>query len=327
MECLTKLVGLKDLCGADSTDVKFWLDDAEGIDRQALADLCKPSNGSGKEWGNAIIDAASRFLIADIETLVPKGYTIKTSLNSFCNTCTYTSITTAQPFTGVIVKNISTSRNAYLSIDSLKVMIQSSGNNTIVLDDGIEPKMIAYNFTAGVEAIFTNINFKTSATSVRIYFSDPVDVVALNCPTTKSCGCSGQQVNSKDLQVKGLLNNAEFTTQYGFIPCASVVCSLDNVLCSLINQQPRLYALALWYRSVSAIYSETIATQRNNVMASFNKDEKKALADRYLALYYERLNGSDTVKGVADNLAAAMNSINDPCIECKRLTGVAWATG
>lgn len=62
-------------------------------------------------------------------------------------------------------------------------------------------------------------------------------------------------------------------------------------------------------------------------MASFNKDEKKALADRYLALYYERLNGSDTVKGVADNLAAAMNSINDPCIECKRLTGVAWATG
>lgn len=328
MECLTKLVNIKELCAEDATQPLFWLDDIEGVDRIALSQVAKQSNGSGKQFGNEVIEAAARFLITDIETLIPKGYTIKSSLNSFCNTCTYTGITSGSAFTGIIVKNISKSKNSYLSIDSLKVMIASTGNYTIVLDDGITPKQIAHSFTAGTEAIFTNINFKTSATSVKIYFLEPgVLVYALNCPTTKSCGCSGQTDNSKDLSVKGLLLNAEFTTQYGFIPCASVVCSVDNILCNIVNQQPRLFAVTLLYRSAARYFSEFQVTQRNNRNASFDEEEKLSLADRYIALYYERLNGSDNVKGIRDNLAATLNNINDPCVECLRQTTVAWATG
>lgn len=328
MDCLTSLVGIRELCASDAVQPLFWLDDAEGLDRTSLSQLAKASNGSGKKFGTDLIESASRFLMADIETLVPKGYSIKSSLNSFCNTCTYTALTSGSSFTGVIVKNISNSSNAFLSIDSLKVMIGSTGTFTIVLDDGIAPKQIPYAFTALTEVVITNINFKTSATSVKIYFLESgVLVTALNCPTTKSCGCSGSTVQSKDLQVKGLLNNAEFTTQYGFIPCASVVCSIDNVLCSIINQQPKLFALALFYRSTARYFSEFGVTQRNNRSASFDEDEKLALADRYMALYYERLNGSSKVKGISDNMAQALNNLNDACVECKRQTGVAWATG
>ncbi len=328
MQCLTKLVNLKELCTDNSSgDVLFWLDDAEGIDRSALAQLASPSNGSGKAFGESIIDAASRFLITDIETIIPKGYSIKSSLNSFCNTCTYTNISTASAKTGVIVKNLSTSRNAYLSIDSLKVMLASTGDYNIVLDDGIGQKMIPYSFTAGTEVIITNINFKTAATSVKIYINEPgVSVTALNCPTTRSCGCSGSQLN-RDLSVKGLLSNSESTTQYAFIPCASVVCSLDNLICQIINQQPRLFALALFYRSVAKYFAEFPVTQRNNQNASFDKEEKAALADRYLALYYERLNGSGNVKGIADNMAAVLNNLRDPCVDCARLSTVSWAAG
>lgn len=328
MDCLQKLVDLKQLCDDNSTDALFWLDDAEVLDVETLAALAKPSNGTGKAFADYVIESSSRMMVADIETLIPKGYAIKSSLNSFCNTCTYTGVTSSTNKTGIIVKNVSLTKYGYLSIDSLKVMIASTGTYTIVLDDGIEPKTIEHDFTAGTEVIITNINFKTSASSVKIYFSESgVLVNALNCPTTKSCGCSGQTDKSKDIQVKGLLGNAEFTTQYGFIPCASVVCSLDNIICNIINQQPRLFALALFYRSVARIFGEDSVTTRNNQVASFSKEEKKELADRYLALYYERLRGSGDVKGISDNMAAVLNNLNDPCVDCRRLTTTAWASG
>lgn len=327
MDCLTSLVGVKELCQANAVTPLFYLDDAEGLDRNSLAQLTKPSNGNGLAFGNELIESASRFLMADIETLVPKGYSVKSALNSFCNTCTYTSLSSASPYTGVIVKNISSSKNAFLSIDSLKVMIASTGTYTIVLDDGILPKQIEYDFTALTEVVITNISYKTSAKSVKIYFlEDGVLVTALNCPVAKSCGCSGTTTN-KDLTVKGLLNNVEFTTQYGFVPCASVVCQLDNVICSIINQQPKLFALALFYRATARYFNEFKTTQRNNRNASFDEEEKKSLSDLYMSLYYERLNGSRNVKGIADNMKAALDSLNDDCIECRRQTGVAWAIG
>lgn len=328
MDCLQSLVGIKELCAASATQPLFWLDDAEGIDRIALAELAKSSNGSGKQFGLDIIESASRFLLADIETIIPKGYAIKSSLNSFCNTCTYTSLSSSAINTGVVVKNVSTSLNSMLSIDSLKIMIDDDGLFTIILDDGITPKQIEYDFTAGTEVIITNISYKTTARSVKIYFLEAgVPVIALSCPTTKSCGCSGGSNKSKDVTVTGLLNNAEVTTQYGFTPCATIVCSIDNVICSIINQQPKLFALALFYRSVARYFSEFQVTERNNRNASFNEDEKLSLADRYTALYYERLNGSDKVKGIADNMAAALNNLRDDCVECNRKTSTGWAIG
>jgi hypothetical protein len=47
----------------------------------------------------------------------------------------------------------------------------------------------------------------------------------------------------------------------------------------------------------------------------------------YLSLYYERLRGSQNVKGIADNMAAVLNNIKDPCISCDRTGGVSWAIG
>src|SRR5688500_6718902 len=327
MDCLTNLVGVKELCVENATTPLFYLDDAEGIDRTALAQLAKPSNGSGLAFGTEIIESASRFLMADIETIIPKGYSIKSSLNSFCNTCTYTGLTSATAQTGIVVKNVSTSKNGFLSIDSLKVMIASTGTFAIVIDDGVTPKLIEHDFVAGTETIITNIPYKTSRKSVKIYFlEEGVLVNALNCPTTKSCGCSGRRADaSTDLQVKGLLGGVEFTTQYGFVPCASVVCQIDNVLCSIINQQPKLFALALFYRSAARYFSEFQTTTRNNRNASFDEEDKLSLADRYIALYYERLRGSEKVKGIADNMSSALNNLNDACVECTRTTSTSWA--
>jgi hypothetical protein len=78
-----------------------------------LSQLAKASNGSGLAFGNEIIESASRFLMADIESLVPKGYSIKSSLNSFCNTCTYTVMSSSMQKTGIVVKNISSTKNGF----------------------------------------------------------------------------------------------------------------------------------------------------------------------------------------------------------------------
>jgi hypothetical protein len=331
IECINELIGLKDLCEADATIPAplFWLDDAQGVDRTVLAQLTKPSNGSGKAFGSEIIESSSRILMADIETMIPKGYTIKSSLNSFCNICTYTALTTPLPETGIVIKNVSTTKNGYLSLDSLSVKIGNTGNYNIVIHDGVEAKFINGDFTTGVEKHFININYKTTEKEIRLYFLEPdVFVYALSCPTQKSCGCSGQtSVNSKDLQVKGLQAGVEFTTQYGFIPCASIVCSMDSIICQIVKQQPRLFALALFYRTTARLYQEVEVTQRLNIFTSFSKDDKKALADEYMSLYYERLNGSGNIKGIADNMAAVLNNINDPCVECQRGTTISWAIG
>lgn len=331
MKCLNDLVGLKSLCG-QTTDPQplFYLDDAEGIDAIALSQMAKPMNGSGKAFGLDIIESSSRILMTDIETLIPKGYSIKTSINSFCNICNYTSLSTATAMTGVVVKNISNSKNAYLSLDSLKVMIAVSGDYNIVLDDGIEPKIMPATFTANVEKQIININFKTASKYIKVYFFEPdVPIKALSCPVSTGCGCSGgsRADKSTDITVKGLLADNETTTQYGFIPCATIVCSLDNVICNIVNQQPRLFALTLFYRSVARYFSEFPVTQRINRNASFNEEQKITLADQYMELYYERLRGSENVKGIADNMAAALNSIADPCVECGRITTTAWAIG
>lgn len=328
MDCLTNLVGIKGLCEEAAIQPLFWLDDAEGIDRAALSKLAKSGTPSGSQFGTDIIESASRFLMADIETLIPKGYSVKSSLNSFCNTCSYTGINVATAQTGIVIKNLSTTKNGYLSVDSLKVMLGSTGDFTVVLDDGIAPKQIAHSFTAGTEVVITNINFKTTSKSVKVYMLEGGTLVnALSCPVTKSCGCSGSNKQSKDLSVTGLLNGVEFATQYGFVPCASVVCSLDNVLCSIVNQQPKLFALALFYRSVARYFSEFQVTERNNTNASFDEEEKLSLADRYINLYYERLRGSKNVKGISDNMASALNNLNDVCVECTRTTSTAWAIG
>jgi len=326
MECITSLVGLRELCVENTPPPLFYLDDAEGLDRQALSQLAKSSDGSGKAFGLKIIESSSRFLISDIETLIPKGYTIKSSLNSFCNVCTYTSL--AAQSAGVKIKNTSASKNSYLSIDSLKVKIQNTGVFTVVLDDDVTLKSIPVEFTAGVEVSIINISYKTTSSSVKIYFAEAeVLSVALSCPIQKSCGCSGSTKQSKDIQIVGLLNGSEFTTQYGFIPCASVVCSIDNLICAIVNQQPRLFAVSLFYRTCARYFAEFATTQRNNTNASFGEKEKLELADYYYSLYNERLRGSRNIKGIADNMAAVLNNINDPCVECNRFKTVSWAIG
>lgn len=330
MDCITDLVSIKNLT-ENAPEPLFWLDDLEGIDRETLAQITKPtsieSTKEGRQFGLSIIESASRLLMADIESLIPKGYSIKSSLNSFCNTCTYTNISSGEEKTGIVVKNVSTSKNTKLSIDSLKVMTGSTGDYTIVLDDGSDPKVIEGSFTAGIEKIITGINFKTSEKLVKIYFQEEgVLATALSCPTTKSCGCSGRKADSSsDVTVKGLLDDAEFTTQYGFVPCASVICSLDNIICSIVDQQPRLFGLTLLYRSAARYFSEFQVTQRNNRNASFNEDEKTELSEHYMNLYYERLRGSENVKGINDNMAAALNNLNDACVTCERKQSIGWA--
>lgn len=327
MECLTRLVGLRSICQDSGDEPLFYLDDAEGIDQIALSQLAKPTDVSGKAFAFSIIEAAARFMVADIETIIPKGYTIKGTLNAFCNSCTYTALSNSSDNTGITVTNSMKTDYGYLSIDSLKIKINSTGTFTILIDDGILPKSISTDFVSGKEKVITNINYKTTEKSVKIYFSESgISLVALNCPTTKGCGCSGRSKSSSDITVKGLVNGSDSTIQYGFIPCASVVCSIDGILCDIVNQQPRLFALALFYRSVSRYFSEFNVTTRNNVNASFKDDQKVAIADHYLALYYERLRGSKDVKGISDNMKAVLDNIKDSCIDCKRPVGVAWAT-
>lgn len=328
MDCLKNLVSLRQLCADDSTDALFFLDDAEGINVDTIAQLASVVNGSGKAFASSIIESQSRMMVADIESIVPKGYSIKSSINSFCNVCTYTAVSTATEKTGVIVKNVGKSANTYLSIDSLKVTVNESGTFNVVFDDGVTPVMVEHDFTSGVEVILTNINYKTAQRSVKLYIADGHVIPALNCPTKSGCGCSGStNAQNKDIQVKGLYNNLESATQYGFIPCATVICSMDNVICQLVNQQPKLYGLALFYRSVSRIFSEAAVTERNNLFASYSKEKKSELAAYYMQLYYERLNGSQNVKGISDNLAAALNNLNDDCVSCARGAGIAWAVG
>lgn len=334
--CLQDLIALKFICLEEPPDPTpyFWLDDIEGINEDTFAKIANVTRPNAVAYSEAMISTTSREVAADIESLIPRSYSLSNTISSVCSTCTPQPLY-ASGSRGILIKNVSGSKFSILTVEALDVAINNTGDYSFVLDDG-DPdniRTITATFAAGVTQPFKGINYKTARASVKISFTDPsVALSTILCSRAGGCGCGGghsTQFNplTHGFVITGLLNGIENTTQYGFIPCVTISCNYDSIICQLINYSPRSFGLAMLYRAASNFFSGKLASNRTNRVAGYDKEETDALVTKYEGLYKDILVGNPNRKGIGDIINNNLSFMRDRCVDCRSPHSVSYAHG
>jgi hypothetical protein len=329
--CLSKHVGLRGQCTDPDTEPAFFLDDIAGVDITKLAQLATTEKPTGADMGLKLIESASRIMIADVEAIYDGRYKVQNTLVAGCSICTYGPTYASGPGKGTMVKNNSFSNYAQTVIDKFEAKINATGTFTVVITDdtGTNDKLITHDFEAQTVYDFREVGYKTKQPRARIYMlEDDVPLAKLTCPSTGSgCGCSGRR-NHVDttLVYTGTADGLETQQAYGFRPCAYVSCDPSDLLCFIANSAPNMMGLALLYKAAELYWNERLASDRNNKIAGTNTEYVTEQAKKYAKLYLDKLNGTNT-RGLKDIVYTTLQEVNDACVVCNSLLGVAWAAG
>lgn len=327
--CFAKLVGIKGVC-EPKEGAMFWLNDVPGMDIKRLAQLADGDNATGEKLGISIIETASRMMAADVEAIYDAQYKVQNTLVSGCSICTFLNNYASGTERGVMIKNNVSSTMSTLVVDKLTVKVNQTGTFTIVITDDTPDnvRQIVYDFQVGVIYEFTEVGYTTRKDKVRIFMAEDVPLAQLSCPKTGSgCGCGGAVSHVvSDLIYTGTLNGVEAQLAYGFIPCAYIRCSQEDLLCFVAGSAPRMIGMALLYKSAELYFQEKLQSTRNNRVAGTNVDDAKEDAKKYGTLYIDKLQGKGS-RGVKDLVFTTLSQTYDVCIVCDSLNGSAWATG
>lgn len=325
--CFQNLIGIKGTC--EPQEAMYWLDDIPGIDLNKLAQVAEANAPTGEKLAEKLIEAAARLMAADVEAIYDAQYKVQNTLVAGCSNCTFNGNFSSGNQRGILIKNNTTSAFSSIVIDKLTVKVNSTGEFNIVIDDGntANQRVIPFNFSAGYEYEFTNLNYETKAKSVKVYFQEnTVALVQLSCRKSGSgCGCSGTAAVVSDLVYTGLTDGAESQNAYGFLPCAFIKCDAADLLCFVAHSAPRMIGMALLFKTAELYYQTRLKSDRNNKVAGTNTEDVRGDATRFADLYKEKLNGTGT-RGVKDLVFTTLQEVNDVCVVCNSLVATAWAT-
>lgn len=326
-QCFQNLIGIRGTC--EPQEAQYWLDDIPGIDLTKLAQVAETGAPTGEQLAAKLIEAAARFMAADVEAIYDAQYKVQNTLVSGCSTCSFlTGSFAIGPTKGVIIKNNTESPFSSIVIEKLIAKINNTGTFTIKIDDGdpTNVRLIEYNFTAGYEVEFQNVNYETKAKSVKISFvEDGAALALLSCKKTGSgCGCSGNTAVVSDLVYTGLVDGAESQNAYGFLPCAFIKCDAADLLCFVAHSAPRMIGMALMFKTAQLYYETRLKSDRNNKVAGMTENVAADIA-KYTDLYKDKLNGVGT-RGVKDLVFTTLGEVRDVCVVCNSLVGTSWAT-
>lgn len=326
-ECLESLIGVRTACDTTTPLPRFFIEDIEGVDIETLAMLAKASNLSGEDFGKQLINSAAREMLGDIELLLNDGYQLLNTVGTICSTCSL--LPTYTNNAGIVVKTAVRSSYQQMFITSLQILCNRTGDVEVAIDD----KNVIKTFTVPVKAGVIQpikINYKTTASQVKIYFTDAtIGCGQVLCQTSSSCGC-GTTKAEVPVTIGGQIAGIETAVQYGFLPCATIGCSYDSLVCAIIQATPNIFGLTLLYRVAEKYYLNKEASTRNNATASYNEEEKSQLVRNYGQLYWAKMKGTKDVQGVRNilnNFLKNSNKAKDKCIYCSSKIGVAYAAG
>lgn len=324
VECLESLVGVRTGCTV-TENYPFWIEDIEGVDVDKLAKLAKGSNGTGKDFGQQLINSSARELLGDIELLMNNGYSMKNIAGDMCSSCTL--LPTYVTGGGITITSNINSRFRNLQITKLTMLTNVTGPRVFILDDGITQTEKTVQLTAGMN-VPVKLNYITSEPKVKVYFQDSsVGVGRVSCATNSDCGCGSSSKATLPLIFSGLLNGSEVTGQYGFLACAAVTCSYDALVCNMIKLTPNVFGQTLLYKIGEKYYLHKSASERNNEAASYNEEEKSVFVRNYGALYATRLYGKGDRRAVKNIINDYLKQNKDTCVTCHAKIMTAGATG
>lgn len=325
VQCLEKLVGIRTNC-AINEEYPFYIEDIPGFDVTKLAKMAKATNPSGKDFGKQLINQAARTMMGNLETLLTDGYSVPNTLQDMCSANTLTPVYTGNA--GIIIRPIIRTEFGIARIHKLQILTNYTGTGTLYFDDG--EKIEQYDVELQENTLMPiDLNYSTKSKYVKVKFTDPTIGVAQVQQTTNSgCGCGSAAKASSPIKISGLLGEVETSTQYGFLPCVSVDCSYDIVVCDLINRLPNIFGLAMLYK-VGELATETqLVSDRNNDAVSFNEDYDQQKPTNYAQRYWASLKGSKNIEGINKKINAYLaEKRGDSCIVCETKVRTAYVTG
>lgn len=324
-ECLESLVGIRTGCTVDKA-YPFFIEDIEGVDIKTLSNVARGSDPSGKEFAKRLINSAAREMLANIEVMLNNGYKLKDLVGDMCSSCTLLPVYTANA--GIKVTTAIASRFKTLRITKLTMLINQTGDFQIVIDDGVTPVTYTPSFVSGALTMI-NIDYQTSQKSVNIYFTDiTVGLGQVSCPVQSSCGCGKSALSDNPVVVSGIINQVETSIQYGFIPCAAIGCSYDQLVCSLVKQTPNILGLALMYKVGEKYYLNKLQGERNNETVSINEKDQPDMMRNFPKLYKDTLFGTPQSMGIKKVINDYLSDHkSDRCIICDSKIKTGYAVG
>lgn len=323
--CLESLVGVRTGCAVDA-DYPFWIEDIEGVDVKRLSNIAKPSNLKGVDLAKQLINSSAREMMGDIDLLLNNGYKINSVVGDLCSSCTL--LPSYIVDSGIIIKSIISSQYQVMRLTKLNILANVTGVKQIVFDDGVTQETFDITLASGV-IMPIKFNYTTFEKTLKIYFADPtVGLGQISCATVSSCGCGGVSANPGPVVITGMVAGVENAIQYGFIPCVTVECSNDTVVCSLINSVPNIFGLALLFKIGEKYYANRAASDRNNEAVSYNEEGQSENGRNYGRLYWAKMQGAKDRAG----LKKIMNDFlktkrNDKCVICEAKITTAYVTG
>lgn len=326
INCLTNLVRVRSACSPGTKPPAFWAEDLEGWDLKRFARMAKSSSMSGEHYAGFLIGSAAREMMGDIELLFNNGFRLQNVLGEACSKCSLLKTYTAN--TGIVIKQASASSYSVMRLTQLQILTNVTGTETFVVTDGENEETFEVDLEAGVVTTAL-MNYSTSKRTIKIYFQDPLIGLGLvSCPTSSSCGCGGSTTSHIPFSVTGLSAGNEVSNQYGFIPCVSISCSYDALICSMVNDAPNIFGLALLYKLGEKVTISKSQAERNNETVSFNAEQEEELVRNYGQLYWAKMKGAKTGIGIANIISQFLqNKRADKCVSCEAKTYTAYATG
>jgi hypothetical protein len=324
-ECLETLVGIRTGCTVEERK-PFWIEDIEGVDVNVLAAMAKGTNGSGRDFGQQLINSAAREFLGDIELLINNGYGLKEVAADMCSSNTL--LTTYTPNAGIIVKSNIFSRFQQLKITKLQVLTNVTGERQLRFDDGFATTDYKVDLVAG-QIMPMDFNYTTDRDQVIIKFTDPgVGVAKVSINKGSGCGCSGGGKVLGDVLFEGIVGSTVSSNQYGFLPCAAITCSYDQLICNMVKLTPNIFGLALFYKVAEKFFLHKAQSKRNNDVVSYNEGEQSELVRNYGALYVAKLYGKADRKAVKHVISDYLKKNHrDCCVICNSRSMVAAITG
>jgi hypothetical protein len=327
--CFSELIGIRGICQPPATTPMFWVDDIPGINLHNLSSIVDASqHHTGRSFGEALIDRASRMMAADVEAIYDGHYQVESTLVNGCSICTFLNNYATGNERGIMIKNNTSSSFSRLVIDKITAKVNDTGTFTVVIDDGESERLIPVEFEAGVIIDLVNVKYETSRKEVRIYLLESnVPLAQLSCPRKSSsgCGCSGKATSVTDLIYTGTADGVESQQAYGFIPCAMIRCEAADLLCFTVHSAPRIVGMALLYKVGELYFADLLHSVRNNRIAGNDNEETQDEIKRYNKLYTDKMVGKGT-RGVKDVVRSNLGAVSDVCVVCNSMNGIAWAT-
>lgn len=300
--CFADVLSIKDICECVNCTENFYLHDFVPVIKSIwFDDLASEDYQTGYNLARVLLNNAANTVYADITRAIPQSVNINNSIWSHCNDCTFTEI--YQQRGGITITNNIASSITKMSLGVVQIKTNYTGTTDILVIDKNTSDIlhtVPITLTAGAitQINLSNLELNTNAVTLRLS-NGSIGVSTLLCKQSGGCGSCGKKSNKPAwVNYLGELNGVASSTQYGFIPCVTVVCNQEDLVCAVVKNRKSIVARAMAYQVGIELFSLLLMNNNNRGEAlNVNKEVAESNINTLMGKYEELIFGSKASNG------------------------------